>query len=113
MGPLGGGRGRQGHGRGSRCLAGRFAVTPQQPLQCDTGHAPILGFDHDQPGDIRGKLLTLRPLLDGGFGDRRTDFGSKLPIGQRDGLPGTEEVQEDREPLSDGSLFGSVSVLDR
>src|SRR2546428_2276303 len=94
-------------------LLGPCPIAPEHPLQRGAHQAPLPRPGHDQPRHIRRKFLALRPLLDGGFRHRGTEFGCELAVGQGDPSPGAEGVQEASQSLRYGALFSSFYGLDR
>ena len=112
-----------GCGRRHRCGSGairdrfraplwRRTFTPKHPLQGNSHQPARLGFRDDEAGSVRGKLLSMGPLL---YRDGRhwlPQFSSELPVRQRDTIPRAEDAEEDFEAFRYGAHFGSLLGLD-
>src|ERR1041384_3459294 len=86
-------------------LFGTRTLAPKYPFQRNVWDAKLFRFRDDEAGDVGGEIFPMRPFLYSCFSYSPTQRGSKLPVAQRDRIPGTEDVEQHRQPTRYGDAF--------
>ena len=78
-------------------LFGTFPLPPEDPLERNIRDAKLFRFRDDQPGDVSGEFLAMRPFLYRSFSYGAAQRRGELPLAQRDAFPRREDVEHHGE----------------